>query len=149
MTLKAPYEQLFTTCRSCLRLTRRQHLRLPSKASPLIALRPLSSTSAVRLDSDAVDRPLWQRTPPAMQMPVRSRRNSPYKVNDDPLKLDRVYANFLGTRESSEQLGEETKWLAVTHKSFDHGRRGFNDRLAFLGKANPQGRLADSLLEAY
>ena len=31
-------------------------------------------------------------------------------------------------------LSEETKWLAVTHKSFDHGRRGFNDRLAFLGK---------------
>lgn len=29
-------------------------------------------------------------------------------------------------------MGEQ--WLAVTHKSFDHGRRGFNDRLAFLGK---------------
>ncbi len=27
-----------------------------------------------------------------------------------------------------------TQWLALTHKSFDHGRRGFNDRLAFLGK---------------
>lgn len=26
------------------------------------------------------------------------------------------------------------QWLAVTHKSFDHARRGFNDRLAFLGK---------------
>lgn len=31
-------------------------------------------------------------------------------------------------------LSDETKWLAVTHKSFDHGRRGFNDRLAFLGR---------------
>ena len=31
-------------------------------------------------------------------------------------------------------LSDETKWLCVTHKSFDHGRRGFNDRLAFLGK---------------
>lgn len=30
-------------------------------------------------------------------------------------------------------LTDEVKWLAVTHKSFDHGRRGFNDRLAFLG----------------
>jgi large subunit ribosomal protein L15 len=30
-------------------------------------------------------------------------------------------------------LDEEAKWLAVTHKSFDHGRRGFNDRLAYLG----------------
>lgn len=31
-------------------------------------------------------------------------------------------------------LTDEVKWLAVTHKSFDHGRRGFNDRLAFLGQ---------------
>ena len=31
-------------------------------------------------------------------------------------------------------LTEEVKWLAVTHKSFDHGKRGYNDRLAFLGK---------------
>lgn len=30
-------------------------------------------------------------------------------------------------------LSDEVKWLAVTHKSFDQGRRGFNDRLAFLG----------------
>lgn len=26
------------------------------------------------------------------------------------------------------------QWLALTHKSHDHGRRGFNDRLAYLGK---------------
>ena len=26
------------------------------------------------------------------------------------------------------------QWLAITHKSHDHGRQGFNDRLAFLGK---------------
>ncbi|KAJ8125564.1 hypothetical protein O1611_g8075 [Lasiodiplodia mahajangana] len=31
-------------------------------------------------------------------------------------------------------LPDELKWLAVTHKSFDQGRRGFNDRLAFLGR---------------
>lgn len=24
-------------------------------------------------------------------------------------------------------------WLCVTHKGFDHGRRGYNDRLAFFG----------------
>lgn len=30
-------------------------------------------------------------------------------------------------------LSEEIKWLAVTHKSFDQGRRGYNDRLALLG----------------
>lgn len=27
-----------------------------------------------------------------------------------------------------------SQWLAVTHKSHDHGRQGFNDRLAYLGK---------------
>jgi len=31
-------------------------------------------------------------------------------------------------------LTEEVKWLAVTHKSFDQGRRGYNDRLAFFGR---------------
>lgn len=30
-------------------------------------------------------------------------------------------------------LTDEVKWLAITHKSFDHGKRGYNDRLAFLG----------------
>lgn len=32
-------------------------------------------------------------------------------------------------------LTDEVKWLCVTHKSFDQGRRGFNERLAFLGKS--------------
>jgi len=31
-------------------------------------------------------------------------------------------------------LTEEVKWLAITHKSFDQGRRGFNDRLAYMGR---------------
>jgi len=41
-------------------------------------------------------------------------------------------------------LTEEVKWLAVTHKSFDQGRRGFNDRLAFFGRRiiNLQASLA-------
>ena len=43
-----------------------------------------------------------------------------------------MYIRLLG-RDGHKLLSEETKWLAVTHKSFDHGRRGFNDRLAFLG----------------
>jgi large subunit ribosomal protein L15 len=30
-------------------------------------------------------------------------------------------------------LSEETRWLAVTHKSFDQGKRGYNDRLSYLG----------------
>lgn len=81
--------------------------------------------------------PRWASTPPAMKAPVRTR---PYPVgwrefpvNGDPAKLDIVYTNFLG-KNGSKMLADETKWLAVTHKSFDHGRRGFNDRLAYLGK---------------
>jgi large subunit ribosomal protein L15 len=62
--------------------------------------------------------------------PARSR----WKVNDDPKKLDDALNRFLG-RDGERMLPEELKWLAVTHKSFDQGRRGFNDRLAFLGTA--------------
>lgn len=40
--------------------------------------------------------------------------------------------NVLGNG-GNELLTEEVKWLAVTHKSFDHGRRGYNDRLALMG----------------
>lgn len=31
-------------------------------------------------------------------------------------------------------LTDSKKWLAVTHRSYEHGAIGFNDRLAFLGK---------------
>jgi large subunit ribosomal protein L15 len=70
-----------------------------------------------------------------MTAPVRSRlprRDEPWKVNEDPKQLDRIYERFLGPG-GDKLLTEETKWLAVTHKSFDHGRRGFNDRLSYLG----------------
>lgn len=43
-----------------------------------------------------------------------------------------MYTRFLG-KTGPKMLSDETKWLAVTHKSFDHARRGFNDRMAFLG----------------
>lgn len=53
-------------------------------------------------------------------------------MNSDPKKLDQFYIRMLG--EGGEMvLSEEVKWLAVTHKSYDQGRRGFNDRLAFIG----------------
>lgn len=71
-----------------------------------------------------------------MSAPVRSRLKpegvKPLAVNTDPQRLDQVYIRFLG-KDGEKMLNEETKWLAVTHKSFDHGRRGFNDRLSFLG----------------
>lgn len=53
-------------------------------------------------------------------------------VNHDPLRLDQFYIGMLGDG-GHKVLSEEVKWLAITHKSFDQGRRGFNDRLAFLG----------------
>ncbi|KAI9676378.1 MAG: hypothetical protein M1817_000535 [Caeruleum heppii] len=72
-----------------------------------------------------------------MQAPlsVRERKDPRFSwtVNTDPTKLDRMYVRLLG-RGGDAMLTEEVKWLCVTHKSFDHGRRGFNDRLAFLGR---------------
>lgn len=70
-----------------------------------------------------------------MAMPVRTRRapkQPPFVVNQDASLLDNVYRKVLG-KEGDQMLPEELKWLAVTHKSFDHARRGFNDRLAYLG----------------
>lgn len=87
------------------------------------------------MEVDGKSRPRWAFTPPAMTAPVRSRlprRDEPWKVNEDPKKLDEFYVRLLGTG-GEKLLTDETKWLAVTHKSFDHGRRGFNDRIAFLG----------------
>jgi large subunit ribosomal protein L15 len=94
------------------------------------------------MEVETESRPRWAYTPPAMAAPVRSRlprREEPWKVNEDPKKLDSVYVRFLGPG-GEKMLTDETKWLAVTHKSFDHGRRGFNDRLSYLG------RLARTLL---
>ncbi|KAF5013446.1 hypothetical protein FDECE_558 [Fusarium decemcellulare] len=82
--------------------------------------------------------PRWSRTPPAMKAPVqldsaKNAHNKAWTVNNDPKKLDQVYERLLG-QGGSKLLPEELKWLAVTHKSFDQGRRGFNDRLALLGR---------------
>ena len=71
-----------------------------------------------------------------MRAPIFPQRikdtTKPWKCNDDPEKLDRFYVKFLG-RGGDTMLTEEIKWQAITHKSFDQGRRGFNDRLAFFG----------------
>jgi len=86
-------------------------------------------------DIEAADRPRWQQTPPRMVAPFRIRpqpRGPVFTVNEDPRKLDDVFVRMLGPG-GDKMLSDEVKWLAVTHKSFDHGRRGFNDRLAFLG----------------
>ncbi|CAF3641070.1 unnamed protein product [Fusarium graminearum] len=82
--------------------------------------------------------PRWSQTPPAMKAPIqldfaKNPENKVWSVNNDPKKLDEVYDRLLG-QGGSKLLPEVVKWLAVTHKSFDQGRRGFNDRLALLGR---------------
>ena len=70
-----------------------------------------------------------------MTAPYRVRLHDdtkPWTCNSDPARLDRFYKNFLG-QGGENVLTEEVKWLAVTHKSFEQGARGFNDRLAFFG----------------
>jgi len=85
-------------------------------------------------DPEPFSRPRWAQTPQAMKAPFRSPMNpkSLYKCNNDPAILDAAYVRILG-RDGDKVLSEEVKWLAVTHKSFDQGRRGFNDRLSYLG----------------
>ena len=70
-----------------------------------------------------------------MKAPFRTRLkpvDNDYIVNEDPELLDQAYRRMLGSR-GDKMLSEDVKWLAVTHKSFDQGRRGFNDRLAYFG----------------
>ena len=128
-------------------------LRRPAKCqcASLLATRTLLPHSARNLTTSSARRdeeekygnrgrelrtgPRWQSTPPRMMAPIRSKppvANNDFAVNEDPKRLDKVYDRVLGTG-GCEMLTDEVKWLALTHKSFDHGRRGFNDRLSFLG----------------
>lgn len=89
------------------------------------------------VETSADSRPRWSFTPPLTKAPFslsrpKDPRRSEWKSNEDPVVLDRFYETFLGPK-GPEMLPEELKWQAVTHKSFDQGRRGFNDRMAYLG----------------
>ncbi|OAP65726.1 hypothetical protein AYL99_01698 [Fonsecaea erecta] len=118
---------------SCDHLRFRQAFCKPTRHSRHV------STAAPQLSEMEVDAekpPRWSQTPSALKAPVRVRPpriQTPLKINKDQRKLDDFYVKFLG-RDGDKMLSEETKWLAVTNKSFDAGRRGFNDRLAFFGK---------------
>lgn len=50
---------------------------------------------------------------------------------DEEIKVRSASTTLDGKPQFADQ---HEQWLALTHKSFDHGRRGFNDRLAYLGK---------------
>ncbi|GAB7351062.1 hypothetical protein MBLNU459_g1541t1 [Dothideomycetes sp. NU459] len=136
MSAPAASPSLFGVIRACVRpAVRRGHLRSRLQVQQQPAFSSTRATS-YEADVDRAERPRWQQTPRAMTMPVRTRRapqQAPFLVNEDPAVLDEAYRKMLG-QDGDQMLPEELKWLAVTHKSFDHARRGFNDRLAFLGK---------------
>ncbi|EPE02871.1 rnase iii domain-containing protein [Ophiostoma piceae UAMH 11346] len=97
-----------------------------------------ASTNTIDTPADAKNRPRWSYTPERMKAPFalyqpKDPRRSTWTVNEDPVRLDRMYERLLG-RELARTLPDELKWLAVTHKSFDNGRRGFNTRLAYFGR---------------
>jgi hypothetical protein len=122
---------------NALRRTQRTRLRCIShiqETGASFQSRKLS-TSVVCRDGQGELRSRWAHTPEQMRAPVSLNKNNPknaWIVNEDPRKLDHFYRTFLGDG-GEKMLTEEVKWLAVTHKSFDQGRRGYNDRLAFLG----------------
>jgi len=133
MASKRPLRSLVSTASSSLR---------PAQTSKATLVRTsacaFSSTTPSRApgyDTDVEDRPRWQKTPQRMVAPFRIRpqaRGGVFKVNEDPKRLDEAYVRMLGPG-GDKVLGDEVKWLAVTHKSFEHGKQGFNDRLAYLG----------------
>jgi large subunit ribosomal protein L15 len=131
-----------STCqslRSSLRQCRPTCEYAGSISSRKSSIRQISATASrleVDWNADKSERPRWSYTPEEMKAPYPWKPQSAMKqwvTNSDPQKLDRFYVNLLGEGGESV-LTDEIKWLAITHKSFDQGRRGFNDRLAFLGK---------------
>ena len=102
------------------------------RTSPFLRQFTTTRTHQDEIATDGRQTPRWQRAPEKLTAPVLLRPPSDWKVNEDPERLDQVFRNFLGPN-GHEMLTDEVKWLAVTHKSFDHGKRGYNDRLAFLG----------------
>ncbi|KAI1390755.1 ribonuclease-III-like-domain-containing protein [Hypoxylon trugodes] len=129
----------FTTSRSVARVARQatRSCRTQS-ATPLLRPTASFSTSTTHQSEQAETRPRWAYTPERMKAPfsphiTKDPSRSAWEVNEDPNKLDEVLNNILG-RDGDRMLPDELKWLAVTHKSFDQGRRGFNDRLGYLGR---------------
>jgi len=139
MASKRPLCTLFSAAISPVRSARRiQHSStVPNPTTSTSTACAFSTSSSRRYVVDEVEEaqlPRWKQTPARMVAPVRIRRQRgpAFEVNNDPLKLDEMYRRMLGPN-GEKLLSDEVKWLAVTHKSFDHGRRGFNDRLAYLG----------------
>ncbi|PSK36690.1 54S ribosomal protein L15, mitochondrial [Elsinoe australis] len=126
--------------RSCSLLRSRIQSLTPALTTPS---RTLTTTTPAHQDASSNPRPSSPRhasvpppPPGQVRMPFRLRpapSQPPFKVNTDASVLDSAYVSLLG-RGGDLLLPSDLKWLAVTHKSFDHGWQGNNDRLAFLGK---------------
>lgn len=126
-----------------------------SSAPTATLARPFSSTTTRPSEAPVADaqpeqpRPRWSYTPEGLKGPgfsiniAKDPRRRIWTVNEDPDLLDAMYNRLLG-RDGEKMLPDEIKWLAVTHKSFDYGRRGFNTKLAYFGmlrQATRQDRL--------
>ncbi|KAJ5182571.1 hypothetical protein N7492_000187 [Penicillium capsulatum] len=120
-----------------------------SKAAPRSLVTLIPRRSLTSTPESSKQPPRWSYTPPRTMAPFRLRFDSgrpEYNVNADPAVLDQFYIRMLGEK-GDQVLSDELKWLAVTHKSFDQGRRGFNDRLAFLGKRIVQVQASLALVQ--
>lgn len=132
-------------CRTALSRSARQAVRSSSLRACYTTDTKMSTSESEAIKKELAQStteklPRWSQTPPGMAAPIqmdtaRNPQNKIWSVNNDPLVLDAMYERFLG-KGGSKLLPEELKWLAITHKSFDQGRRGFNDRLALLGTAD-------------
>ena len=152
MALNPSRPGLSTACRAlrqqCAPLTKPLSRQLaaptPAAAAPLRHLssspaRPLEAEhTADAANAEPPERPRWTYTPERLKgagfslYTPKDPRRSIWECNDDPKVLDAMYNRFLGAH-GEKMLPDEIKWLAVTHKSFDQGRRGYNTRLAYLG----------------
>ncbi|CBY01679.1 hypothetical protein LEMA_P004660.1 [Plenodomus lingam JN3] len=154
MASKRPIRVLLSTASSPLLRPAQSSTRTAAVVRTSASTCPFSSTStcssAPEYDTQAENRPRWQYTPARMTAPFRIRpqaRGGVFQVNEDPRRLDDAYTRMLGPG-GDKVLDDEVKWLAVTHKSFDHGRRGFNDRLAYLGRRIVELQTAQALIKS-
>lgn len=132
------------------------------KYRPITSHWPKLSHSSRALSTESSDQdeqqaeipryPRWLVTPPRMIAPVRSKPpvpNNDFHINQSQQILDKAFGKVLG-KNGHRMLPQEVMWLAVTHKSFDHGKRGYNDRLAFFGMIySPHEQLALVLIRKF
>ncbi|KAF2852032.1 hypothetical protein T440DRAFT_467270 [Plenodomus tracheiphilus IPT5] len=148
MASKRPIRALLSTASSSLRPAQSSKTAIVRTSACAFSTTPPSRVP--EYDTQAEDRPRWQQTPARMTAPIRIRpqaRGGVFQVNDDPKRLDDAYIRMLGPG-GDKVLGDEVKWLAVTHKSYDHGRRGFNDRLAYLGRRIVELQTSQALINS-